>query len=259
MNSIVQAKEESLILSLETATRAGSVALTCGTELLSSRTGDANSSHSGHLLKQIDEILEEAGCSINDVDFFAAALGPGSFTGLRIGLATAKSLAATLNKLCVGVQTLHAVAHSAGAAKATLALLLAGRGELFAQLLAVDESGAVRELNEPRHLPPAQVLEMVTERRELMLAGEGAALFLQTVNASLAEAGIEVAEEVVEKRESLRTYESPGGVWRMAAPSAQLAVDVAALALMCVREGKACSPQELRAIYVRPSDAELKV
>lgn len=259
MNSTVQAKEEALILSLETATRAGSVALTRGAKLLSSRTGDANSSHSAHLLTQIDEILKEAGCAINDVDFFAAALGPGSFTGLRIGLATAKSLAATLDKLCAGVQTLHAVAHSAGASNSTLALLQAGRGELFAQLLAVDESGAVRELNEPRHLPPAQVLAMVRERIELTLAGEGVPFFLQAVGASLAETGIEIAVGVVEKRETLRTYEGRHVVWRVGATAARLAVDVAALAYMSVREGKACGTEELRAIYVRASDAELKV
>src|SRR5688500_18999269 len=96
---------EPVILAIETATRAGSVAVARGEEILSSRTGDASSSHSQDLIENIDAVLQTAGLELSSVDLFAAAIGPGSFTGLRIGLATVKSLAVSLARRCVGVST----------------------------------------------------------------------------------------------------------------------------------------------------------
>src|SRR5262252_1548671 len=82
-----------LILAIETATRAGSVAVNRGESLLSAVTGDAAVSHSASLIQMIEQALAQAGQRLSDVDLFAAASGPGSFTGLRIGLATVKALA----------------------------------------------------------------------------------------------------------------------------------------------------------------------
>ncbi|HEV7843604.1 MAG TPA: tRNA (adenosine(37)-N6)-threonylcarbamoyltransferase complex dimerization subunit type 1 TsaB, partial [Pyrinomonadaceae bacterium] len=121
-------KEEPLILSIETATRAGSIALSRGRILLSTRRGDATRSHSTDLLELMRGALDDATCRIQDVELFAVALGPGSFTGLRIGVATAKSLASTLERQVVGVPTLQAVALAAGAGETVVALLPAGRG-----------------------------------------------------------------------------------------------------------------------------------
>src|SRR6185295_12934665 len=103
-----------LILAMETATRAGSVSLSLGAEIVASVAGDASSSHSNHLIQNIETILRDAGRELRDVDLFAAALGPGSFTGLRIGLATAKALAMSMDRKCAGVSTLAAVAVAAG-------------------------------------------------------------------------------------------------------------------------------------------------
>ncbi|MCM3904029.1 MAG: tRNA (adenosine(37)-N6)-threonylcarbamoyltransferase complex dimerization subunit type 1 TsaB, partial [Pyrinomonadaceae bacterium] len=126
-----------VILSIDTATLAGSVCLMRGTTLLATRVGDPAVSHSNSLLKDINNSLGEAEVSLSDVNLIAAASGPGSFTGLRIGLATVKALAATLQTPCVGIPTLNAVAHAAGPAAASVALLPAGRGELFSQLFSV--------------------------------------------------------------------------------------------------------------------------
>src|SRR6185436_20300062 len=103
-----------LILALETATRAGSVSLALGPEILASVAGDASSSHSNDLIENIETILRDAGRELREVDLFAAAIGPGSFTGLRIGLATAKSLAMSMDRKGAGVSTLAAVAIAAG-------------------------------------------------------------------------------------------------------------------------------------------------
>src|SRR5580765_4545993 len=99
-----------VILSLETATMGGSVWLGYGTVKLATRIGDPNVSQSASLLKDINDSLDEAGVKLAEVDLFACASGPGSFTGLRIGIATLKALAASLSRPCVGIPTLQAVA-----------------------------------------------------------------------------------------------------------------------------------------------------
>src|SRR5207248_11729364 len=109
-----------LILAIETATRAGSVSLVCGQEIISSIAGDANSSHSSDLIQNIEAVLEAAGRELTDVAVFAAAHGPGSFTGLRIGLATIKALAVSTGRKCVGVSTLAAIARAAGDSRRTV-------------------------------------------------------------------------------------------------------------------------------------------
>src|ERR1051326_6657944 len=91
-------KDRPLILAIETATRAGGVALARGEEVLVSITGDAAVSHSTNLIEMIDGVLRDAGVTLAQVDLFAVAQGPGSFTGLRIGLATVKAFAAHLHR-----------------------------------------------------------------------------------------------------------------------------------------------------------------
>ena len=77
-----------LILSLETATRLGSVCLARGETVLCAAPLETQSSHSAHLLNTIQQALTNAHCALDEIDLFAAASGPGSFTGVRIGLAT---------------------------------------------------------------------------------------------------------------------------------------------------------------------------
>src|SRR5215213_11858472 len=103
-----------LILSVETATLSGSVALSRGAHILAAFAGDSGVSHSNTLLHDIDKLLHQAQVELSEIDLFAVANGPGSFTGLRIGIATIKGLAATLGGPCAGVPTLHAVALAAG-------------------------------------------------------------------------------------------------------------------------------------------------
>src|ERR1041384_8457042 len=102
---------EPLILAIETATRAGGVAVARGKTVLSCREGDASISHSTNLIEMIDAVLNEAGAQLSDVDVFAVAVGPGSFTGLRIGLATVKAFAEVNQRPIVGISTLAAVGH----------------------------------------------------------------------------------------------------------------------------------------------------
>ena len=240
-------------MSLDTATLGGSVWLGRGTTELAARSGDPKVSQSASLLKDVNDTLDEAKLTLADVEIFACAAGPGSFTGLRIGIATLKGLAASLERPCLGIPTLHAVAHAAGPSPATVALLPAGRGEVFAQLLSVSPDGVVSELDTPSHLSPQKLLERYASRANLKWAGMGAHLQRELLAAHAQETNIYFAEAV----EHDAALDEQRGVWSLAPPETNLAQHVAALALELFQTGDIQSPHSLSAIYVRPSDAEL--
>jgi tRNA threonylcarbamoyladenosine biosynthesis protein TsaB len=236
---------EPMILAIETATRAGNVALARGAEILCSASGDASASHSTDLIQTVESLLKRAGVTLSEVDLFAAALGPGSFTGLRIGLATIKSFAVCTGRSCAGVSTLAAIAHAAGASKHTVSLLPAGRGELFAQMYSVDD-GQVREMDNAAHLSPNAILEKYGEAGELVWAGEGAHQHAETLQAWAQTRNI-----------SFSDASSDRTAWSLAPLTDQLAISIAALALNTYRSGNTVGPNELRAVYIRASDAEI--
>jgi tRNA threonylcarbamoyladenosine biosynthesis protein TsaB len=251
----VRTNDEQLILSLETTTRAGSLALVRGSRPLATREGDAQISRSTDLLENVRAVLMEAGQSLDDVDLFAVARGPGSFTGLRIGVATIKSFAATLKRPSLGVPTLHAVALSVGPSGCTLAMIPAGRGEVFGQLLRVEASGVPQPLGDAVHLPPAKLLAGLSGRRELKLAGEAVQLYADEIKAYARQQGIALITEA-ERGDNSSAASSPD-TWTLASAAENLALTVAAEARRLYKSGEMGDPEDLRAIYVRPSDAEL--
>ena len=243
-----------LILSLETATRAGSVALSRGDKVLSLRAGEAQISHSTKLLQSVEDVLAEAAASLTDVQLFAAASGPGSFTGLRIGLATVKSFAATCSRKCAGIPTLAAVAHAAGPSAATLAMIPAGRGEVFAQLFSVDEKSAVTPLYEAVHKTPERLLDSLLGLPRLTFAGEGVKQHERLLEARAGLEGIRLVEVNEPPSTAIEDVER---LWIISRASDTLAADIAALAYRLYLNDETIGPEQLRAIYVRLSDAEL--
>jgi tRNA threonylcarbamoyladenosine biosynthesis protein TsaB len=189
--------------------------------------------------------------SVPDIELFAVASGPGSFTGLRIGLATVKALAATLNRPCVGVPTLHAVARAAGPSSATIAMLPAGRGELFVQHLSVSINGEVTEVDVARHLPPSIVFDEYSRLADVTWAGQGAKLYANLIQERAQLNDIPFISADAEKGPGARG-------WRMAKDEPNLANEIAALAVRRFQTGAGDSADSLRAIYVRPSDPELR-
>lgn len=97
------------ILSVDTSVRKGSAAVVEDGRVISEHVYEAVSSHSEMLLSGIDRTLKKAGMMLNDIDAFAVCIGPGSFTGLRIGLSTVKGLAMARGRPIAGVSTLEAL------------------------------------------------------------------------------------------------------------------------------------------------------
>lgn len=242
---------EPLILAIETATRAGSVSLVRGSVVLDSVSGDASFSHSNDLIENVAQVLGNANTALRDVDLLAAASGPGSFTGLRIGLATLKAFAACTGRKCVGVSTLTAIAHAVGPSKApTVALLPAGRGEVFAQMFSVGNR-SVEAVDAAAHITPAALLAKYGRLMDLIWAGEGAHLQLENLR-DWAE-----THSIAFGVKGTHDFEQEPGGWFVAARTEQLAISIAALALVDYKKGDVVSPDELEAAYVRASDAEI--
>jgi tRNA threonylcarbamoyladenosine biosynthesis protein TsaB len=225
-----------LILAIETATMSGSIVLARGDEVIGGFNGDPGTSHSNTLLADVDRLLSDTNTGLAQIDLFAVAAGPGSFTGLRIGIATVKALATTLDRPCAAVPTLHAVALSGGPAESSVALLPAGRGEVFAQLFSVSGDGVVTALDEAAHIAPVKMIEKYGSLENVLWCGAGA------------NAQRELIESAAESKN-----------WRIASPNENLARYVTRLALESFRQNRLVAPDALQAIYVRPSDAELKV
>lgn len=232
----MRVSSEPLILAIDCCTRAGSVCLARGDKVLASAIGDENSSHSTDLIDNVNRILNQADAKLSEVDLFAATVGPGSFTGLRIGLATVKGFAVSTGKPCAGVSTLATIALGAGASARTVSILPAGRGEVYAQMFSVAE-GRVQALDTESHSDPRRLVEMYGSA-SITFAGEGALRVFETL------------------RESAPAR-SDGKDWTLAKQTEPLAHAVAALARADYRRGIIINADELRANYVRPSDAEI--
>ena len=237
-----------MILSIETATLAGAVALSKGKEIIASLDGDKSSSHSNTLLREIDTVLQRADRTLEEIDFFAVATGPGSFTGLRIGIATVKGLAFTLNRPCVAVPTLAAIAHSAGVCGRVVAALPAGRGEVFVQMFSVS-AAAVVPVDEPVHISPTAMLERFSNVTDICWVGDGAIVHRDKIETW--------AEDIGRKFIEGDSGECAEG-WRLIQLPTNLAEHVAMLAWRKIHNNEFQDANSLRAIYVRPSDAELK-
>ncbi len=248
-------EDQPIILAIDSCSLPGSISLCRGNEILFEQMLDTGLSHSLTLLETVDEALTAGGADICDVDIFAVSSGPGSFTGLRIGLATVKAFGATFNSPCVGVPTLHAIAFSAGPSPRTLAMLPAGRGEIFAQLLNITEDGQVLELSDAVHLPPLKAIEKFSSIRNLRFAGKGASENFDIFRTK----GESLGRPIV-------TFDFQGGQpypegeqWSFFQSLYVLSTSVAMLALKEWFGGRRAGAGDLLPNYVRPSDPELKL
>lgn len=169
------------ILAIDTTLRICSVSVLTSERLIKSVVEKGNGSSSTNLLGLVDKLLFDNNLKIYDIDLFAAAIGPGSFTGIRVGLSTVKAIAYSLNKYCVGVPTLKALAHASGISDFTLSVLPSGRNEMFVQVFKVNSSGLVTELRPPSCLSIDTLLEVVKDVPTIKWVGLGAEIVFDKI------------------------------------------------------------------------------
>ena len=167
-----------LILAIETATGCGSVSLTRGGRddgrLLAEATAQPEIIHSRRLLGSVAWIMEAAGVQWSDLDGVAVSLGPGSFTGLRIGLAAAKGIVCAANVPLLGIQTLEALALSCPVIDRPLWCLLdARKQEVYAACFQPGPKGRPEQVGVVAAVRPEQLVKEI--REPVIVAGPGVA------------------------------------------------------------------------------------
>lgn len=173
-----------LILALDTTTRAGSVALVRDGVLLHERVGDGTRTHAQRLPADVMRVCQAAGIHIRDVELYAVAAGPGSFTGLRIGIAAIQGLAMAWARHVVPVSALEALALTAPAGLSRVGVWMdAQRGQVFAQIFDVNaERTVARPLAPPNSVTPNEALR---EHRGLLtgtqFVGDGAVRYREAI------------------------------------------------------------------------------
>ncbi len=178
------------VLGIETSTSVCSVALVDAARVVAECTLDLGVHHSERLLPMVARLLEETGSELADLDGIAVGAGPGSFTGLRIGMGTAKGLCVGLGVPLVAVSTLEGLALNAVAGTPVCATLDARRGDVYAGVYRFDGRG--RETLVPdRACPVADLIPLLprpivfvgsgtgTYREEILRVLEGAARFVE--------------------------------------------------------------------------------
>jgi tRNA threonylcarbamoyladenosine biosynthesis protein TsaB len=170
-----------LLLALDTSTFIGTVAVVRDGELLAEWSASVRATHGETLLPHVARAVELAGVELGEIDAFAVGIGPGSFTGVRIGVATAKGLALAQQKPIVGVSSLRILARGFGVGGGVVAPLLdAHKGEVYAALYGHDAAGELVELLAPFNAPPevaAARLVAAAHESPLWFAGSGLARY----------------------------------------------------------------------------------
>ena len=182
------------ILALETSSDLEGVALLSDEKVLVNCQVRVQAGHSGKLLSLIDWSLSQAGMGIKEVDCIAVSLGPGSFTGLRIGLATAKGICLAQGLPLIGIPTLDGLAYGLSLSSYPICPVLdARRGEVYAALYLID--GGRLERKSPWLVMGIEELISHTEGRTVFL-GDGAKCYREELRRGLGERAFFAPEDV---------------------------------------------------------------
>ncbi len=176
---------DDLLLAVDTATPGGSVALYAGQQLLAECYRKLPGTHSDWLMNAIERLLAEARVKATDLNLLAVVHGPGSFTGLRVGMATIKGLAIGTGVPVVGLSSLQVLAAGLPFANYPVcALLDARKKEVYAGLFD-NRKGLPQPLGEERVLPPEVLLESL--HGEVLFVGDGALVYRTLIVSMLGE------------------------------------------------------------------------
>ena len=224
-----------MILAIDTATPHGGVALVSGEKVLSRALLPAGRQASGTILAAVDGLFRNAGSTLSEVSHVAVSAGPGSFTGLRVGMAAAKGFCQGLGARIVPVSTLHALALAFPYPGGTVCPILdARKNEIYAALFRWEDGMCRRLLPDVAVAPEA--LPDLAGGGEMLFCGDGAFSF----------------REFLRERFGKRAVFPPEGEGRPDAGAVGL------LAARLLREGASADLRTLVPAYLRSSEAEVR-
>jgi tRNA threonylcarbamoyladenosine biosynthesis protein TsaB len=222
------------VLALDTATEIGAIALVEEDTLLAQVQLRVEKTHSQNLWRSICFLLLETGWGLEQIDLWAVSSGPGSFTGVRIGLATIKGLAWVTRKPVVGVSTLEVLAFSVTPTPYLICPVLdARRQEVYFALYRYNPAGSLLPVREPGHASPQALVQQIEEPT----------VFLGN--------GVRRYQEVF--RDHLGPRALVSECWGHPLSGFTLAV----MAQKKFRQGEGGSAGEVSPLYLRPVDAKV--
>ena len=175
-----------LTLAFETSAKAGSVALTEDGKLLGESYQNTGLTHSQTLMVMAEDLLKQCGKTMADVTAVAVAEGPGSFTGVRIGVAAAKGMSWGGQLPCYGVSTLEAMAVSLGAYEGHVCACMDARRNQVYNALFLADGGKLTRLSEDRAIALAELkTELEHIDGPIFLVGDGALLTYKTLSGDI--------------------------------------------------------------------------
>jgi tRNA threonylcarbamoyladenosine biosynthesis protein TsaB len=227
------------ILAIETSTMLGGIAITDTLSgLIVEVRLNVKSTHSERLMTEIDHALRQAGLKVSDIDAFAVAIGPGSFTGLRIGLSTVKGFSYITGKPIVSVPTLHALAWNFPYCRYPVCTMLdARKKEIYAALFKWDNEDFIRVIDEVS-IKVSRFLEesKLSLYEKIVFTGEGALLYRNKIIEVMGDKAIFATAE--------KMVPSPA--------------NVASIGIRKAMKREFSEPVSLVPFYIRRSEAEIK-
>ena len=221
------------ILAIDTTGQTASAAIVQEDKLIAEFTLNYKLTHSQTILPMIEEICQKSETIPGEVDYIACACGPGSFTGLRIGAATAKGLALALGKEIVPVPTLDALAYNVFETEKIICPIMDARRSQVYTAFYRWENGKLGRLSEMLAISIDEAIQMAQGYgQKVVFLGDG----------------VPVHQEKLSR--------NPDFLYAPAHCSLQRAATVAALAMVLAREGKAVAGNAFELIYLRKSQAE---
>ena len=228
------------ILALDTSTSLASVAVTSDSAIIAESLFTCDRSLSARLVPEIDRLLSLAGLAVSDIDLFSASIGPGSFTGVRCGVATIQGLALASGKPCAGFSSLAMLAMSFSLnSHPVCALLDARKNEVYAALY--DCTSAI---------PITLISDCVVPVEQ----------FLEQLQASFDTPVIFVGEGARRYHDTIASHRGDRALFAAPVLNAGRAAHGAMLALDALLQGNIfTSPEMLLPAYIRPSEAEINL
>ncbi|MGC2064183.1 MAG: tRNA (adenosine(37)-N6)-threonylcarbamoyltransferase complex dimerization subunit type 1 TsaB [Thermodesulfovibrionales bacterium] len=224
------------ILAIETSTMLGGIAIADDRRgLIAEARLNVKTTHSERLMTVIGQVVEQSGLLLGEIDIFAVASGPGSFTGLRIGLSTAKGLAYATERPIVTVPTLEAFAWNLPFSRYPVCIMLdARRGEVYTALFRWEGEQFIREIGETSVKPEEMLARL---QGTVLFAGEGAIVY---------------RDRIIAARGSRAVF----------APADKMVPSPASLAMRGLSRaaaGEFTDPFGAIPLYIRKSEAEVKL
>ena len=220
------------ILSIDAATKGLGVAITENDKLIALSCLNVGKTHSQRLLPLLNDLLESGNLSLKDIDMVAVTIGPGSFTGLRIGISSAKAIAYAIGTKIIGVKTLDALAQNCIGYNGIICPILdARRNEVYYGIYD-NQGNPLEEISSMEPVKLAEYLKQNYPDENIIFLGDAADIYYESMQEVLADKAV-------------------------LAPAAKRIFMADSAAFYAAKHSEeAITPHELKAFYLRASEAE---